>query len=146
MSDRSLSNEHDTSALAAEIASLSLGGATIALEGDLGAGKTTLVRYLVDALGGRASDVSSPTFALEHEYVTPKGLLVEHWDLYRLTAAPQELLEPPGDTAVRLIEWASRCPGVADRADLVVSIAVQGDGQGRIARLSGRLAGGLRSV
>lgn len=139
MSERNLRSESDTALLASEIAKLFLGGKTIVLEGDLGAGKTTLVRYLVAALGGRAVDVSSPTFALEHDYGIPGGLQVEHWDLYRLSAAPQELLEPPGPSALRIIEWASKCPGAAAYADLVISLTMKSEEE-RSVLLSGPLA------
>ena len=56
----------------------------IVLRGDLGAGKTTLVKGVAAALGAaEASDVTSPTFTLLHEYVGPKVRLY-HLDLYRL--------------------------------------------------------------
>lgn len=141
---RILLSEADTAHLAQEIARLTISGKTITLEGDLGAGKTTLVRYLVQAIGGRAEEVSSPTFALEHEYCVGNGLQVEHWDLYRLKSAPHEVLEPPAAATVRVIEWASRCPEAASTADLVVSLVVSDDGA-RTVDLSGVLASGLQS-
>jgi tRNA threonylcarbamoyl adenosine modification protein YjeE len=59
-------------------------GAVVALHGDLGAGKTTLVRVMCEALGVRdLSQVTSPTFAIVHEYESASGLVV-HADLYRL--------------------------------------------------------------
>ena len=142
MISRILPSEADTAKLAQEIAALALGGKTIALEGDLGAGKTTLVRHLVAALGGRAEDVSSPTFSLEHDYEVRQGAQVEHWDLYRLSSAPQELLEPPGPAVIRVIEWASRCPELASTNDLTVLLRAGEAGQ-RTAEISGLLEGGL---
>jgi tRNA threonylcarbamoyladenosine biosynthesis protein TsaE len=86
------------------------GGDAIALIGDLGAGKTTLVGGLVAALGG--GDASSPTFALVHEY--PGGRLVTwHVDLYRVEHA-RELIELGLDDVlgdrrgVCVIEWADK--------------------------------------
>ncbi len=140
---RILLSEADTAKLAQEIARLPLAGKTVALEGDLGAGKTTLVRYLVAALGGRSEDVSSPTFALEHDYVVRQGLAVEHWDLYRLSSAPAEVLEPPARAVVRVIEWASRCPEAAVGVDLTIVIAV-GEAGIRSAEISGSLVEELR--
>ena len=61
-------------------------GVTVLLRGDLGAGKTVLVRGVGDELG--AKGVRSPSFTLVNEYRTP-GLLLVHADLYRLDAAIQ---------------------------------------------------------
>lgn len=81
-------------------------GTATALEGELGAGKTTLVSALVRALGSR-DEVSSPTYVLEHEYQCLSGK-IQHWDLYRCSELPEELYEPCNATEVRLIEWASK--------------------------------------
>jgi len=91
------------------LAALVEGGDAIALIGDLGAGKTTLVSGLVDALG--AGVASSPTFSLVNEY--SGRLIVWHVDLYRLDKA-QELVELGLDEllgdprGVCLIEWADK--------------------------------------
>jgi tRNA threonylcarbamoyladenosine biosynthesis protein TsaE len=79
---RTLKALEDTQALAREVLPLLPRGAVVALEGPLGAGKTTFVRFLAEALGfpGR---VTSPTYTLVHTYPTPEGPLV-HADLYRL--------------------------------------------------------------
>lgn len=80
----------------------------IALEGDLGAGKTTLVSHLVAALGSRDA-TSSPTFAYVNRYALPYGSLY-HFDLYRFKTAEdwysqgfEDLLQEPG--AIACIEW-----------------------------------------
>ncbi len=132
MKGETLRSEQDTQALAGRVASLITGGITVGFEGDLGAGKTTFVRHLVEALGGSKGDVASPTFALQYEYQVRSGLTVEHWDLYRLKAAPGELLEPPGIGTVRLIEWPDRCPEILSDIDLLFKMVL--------------LAGNLRSV
>ena len=99
-----------TRALGERLAGLVRGGDAIALVGDLGAGKTTLVAGLVAELGGGAA--ASPTFALVHEY--PGGrLVVWHVDLYRIERAA-ELPELGLDDAIGdprgicVIEWADR--------------------------------------
>jgi tRNA threonylcarbamoyladenosine biosynthesis protein TsaE len=92
------------------LAGLVRGGDAIALVGELGAGKTTLVAGLVAGLGGGAA--ASPTFALVHEY--PGGrLVVWHADLYRIERAA-ELPELGLDDAIGdprgicVVEWADR--------------------------------------
>ena len=86
------------------------GGDAIALIGDLGAGKTTLVGGLVGALGG--GPASSPTFSLVNEYRGGR-LIVWHVDLYRLERAA-ELPELGLDDAIGdrrgicVVEWADR--------------------------------------
>jgi len=94
----------------ARLAALVRGGDAIALLGDLGAGKTTLVTGLVAALGGGAA--ASPTFSLVNEY--PGGrLVVWHVDLYRIERAA-ELTELGLDDVIGdrrgicLVEWADR--------------------------------------
>lgn len=123
-----VSSENETEAIAARLArTIHSGGITIGLCGDLGAGKTTFVRYFVAALG--SSDlVSSPSFVLQHQYLTSSGLLIEHWDLYRLTQLPEELLEPIEQNVVRLVEWADRCSSFLDSVDLSLSFRFCEDG------------------
>lgn len=89
-----------------QIASKLKTGLTVGLIGELGAGKTTLVSHLMEALGA-SEPVSSPTFVLQHVYKAP-SFIVEHWDLYRLGSLPLELLEPADSKVVRLVEWADK--------------------------------------
>ena len=142
MSARTLHSEADTALFAASVAKSLRGGVTIGLEGELGAGKTTFVRYLIKALGGKAEEVASPTFTLEYEYSVDGGLRVEHWDLYRLTAAPPELLEPPSAKVLRIIEWPSRCPEILADIDLRLEIGLL-EGDARTVSISGALAQSL---
>lgn len=73
--------------LAPKLKSLSV----VAMEGEMGAGKTTLVRFICAALGV-ADEVSSPTFSLVNEYLTSAGETLYHFDLYRLDS-PEEALD-----------------------------------------------------
>jgi tRNA threonylcarbamoyl adenosine modification protein YjeE len=107
-----ITGEQDTARIAEALAPALRGGLVVGLSGDLGAGKTTFVRYLIAAAGGDTRAVSSPTYTLQHEYTLPNGLTVEHWDLYRLTVLPMELEEAPSPSAVRLIEWPEKCPEI----------------------------------
>jgi len=96
--------------LGEQLAALVRGGDAIALVGDLGAGKTTLVTGLVAALGGGAA--ASPTFSLVNEY--PGGrLVVWHVDLYRIERAAElpelGLDDVIGDPrGICVVEWADR--------------------------------------
>lgn len=114
----------------------------LSLAGDLGAGKTTLVRGLLHALG-HAGNVKSPTYTLVEPYAFADGT-VYHLDLYRL-ADPEELeflgvreLDAPG--SVVLVEWAERGRGFLPAIDLEVALAVAGEG--RHARLTAHSARG----
>ncbi|HTV08813.1 MAG TPA: tRNA (adenosine(37)-N6)-threonylcarbamoyltransferase complex ATPase subunit type 1 TsaE [Candidatus Aquilonibacter sp.] len=99
----------------------------VLLRGDLGAGKTTLVKGIVAALGAaEPDDVASPTFTLVHEYSGSK-LTVYHLDLYRLESDSQlealglsEMLER-GDALV-LAEWGERFPTLVARAGAEIII------------------------
>jgi tRNA threonylcarbamoyladenosine biosynthesis protein TsaE len=99
----------------------------IVLRGDLGAGKTTLVKGIAAALGAaEAEDVTSPTFTLVHEYVGPKVRLY-HLDLYRLeterellTLGLEEMADAPD--ALVLVEWGEKFPSVVGRADGEIAI------------------------
>jgi tRNA threonylcarbamoyl adenosine modification protein YjeE len=127
-----LASEDDTARFARAIAEGLRYGYAVGLSGDLGAGKTTFVRYLVAALGGGASSVSSPSFTLEHEYRVSAGRVVDHWDLYRISELPDELVEPPDSDVVRLIEWPERCEGLSVRLDLMIRFEVSESGERRV--------------
>ncbi len=102
-------------------------GATIALVGPLGAGKTALVREIASIFGYK--DCSSPTFVLSNVYrlSTPPGNEIEHWDVYRLKSPPEELLLPPPPYAARFIEWANLFPELIKEADVVVELSYAGE-------------------
>ncbi|WP_117238028.1 tRNA (adenosine(37)-N6)-threonylcarbamoyltransferase complex ATPase subunit type 1 TsaE [Thermus sediminis] len=103
---RTLHTLEDTRALAQEVLPLMPPGGVVALTGPLGAGKTTFVRFLAEALGFRGR-VTSPSYTLIHAYPTPEGLLV-HADLYRLEdpkpLLPQ-LLAAEEEARLTLVEW-----------------------------------------
>src|SRR5947209_2638013 len=103
-----LSSPDATAEFGAQLAKHLFAGAVVALVGPLGAGKTTLVRAVSTALGVESRFVSSPTFALVHEYAG--RLPVYHFDTYRLpdVNAFVELgtAEYFGGDGVCLVEWA----------------------------------------
>ncbi|MDH5649395.1 MAG: tRNA (adenosine(37)-N6)-threonylcarbamoyltransferase complex ATPase subunit type 1 TsaE [Gammaproteobacteria bacterium] len=101
------------------------------LKGDLGAGKTTLVRGILRGLGYHDS-VKSPTFSLHEQYVFG-GLTVHHFDLYRLQE-PEELeylgfrdLLRPGN--VFLIEWPERAQAILPDPDIEIIITKETTGR-----------------
>lgn len=102
---------------------------TIALDGDLGAGKTTLSRGLLRALG-HSGPVPSPTYTLLEPYAFDT-LTVHHLDLYRLADGSE--LEAIGwrdlDNSIRLIEWPSKAPEILSQMDLLINLTWDGDGR-----------------
>jgi tRNA threonylcarbamoyl adenosine modification protein YjeE len=118
-----------TDALAAKLAKLLRRGDIVALQGDLGAGKTTLARALLRALG-ITGDVPSPTFTLVQTYETAV-FTVYHFDLYRLKSA-DELDELGWDEAladgVTLVEWPERAVGRLPARALTLHFSMGADG------------------
>jgi tRNA threonylcarbamoyladenosine biosynthesis protein TsaE len=117
-----------TTAVGTRLAAAIRGGDAIALVGELGAGKTTLVAGLVAAVGG--GDAHSPTFALVHEYVGGR-LVVWHVDLYRIERAAElpelGLDDLVGDRrGIVVVEWADRF-GVLPEDHLRLELRHAGD-------------------
>ena len=147
-----IQNEQDTGRVAEVLCACLKGGVSVGLRGDLGAGKTTLVRYLVSAFHGDTRAVASPTYTLQHEYRLPNGMVLEHWDLYRLTSLPLELEERVGSNVIRLIEWPEKCPEIQSELSFSLSLSITDTygGVDRILSLEGindeKLEKALRAV
>jgi len=132
-------NAH-TLSLPDEAATLKLGSSlalalqapmVIYLEGDLGAGKTTLTRGLLRGLGHEGS-VKSPTYAIVESYEMA-AVAIHHFDLYRFSD-PEEWLDAGlvdlfDERSVCLIEWPAQGEGFLPEADWVVSLSVQNQGR-----------------
>ncbi|MBI5451484.1 MAG: tRNA (adenosine(37)-N6)-threonylcarbamoyltransferase complex ATPase subunit type 1 TsaE [Gammaproteobacteria bacterium] len=120
-------------------------GLVIHLVGDLGAGKTTLVRGLLRGLG-YAGTVRSPTYALIESYEIA-GITVHHFDLYRLTD-PGELeyigIRDLAANSLLLVEWPEHGAGVIPAPDLVIRIGH--DGERRHVELVARSGFGQRII
>jgi tRNA threonylcarbamoyladenosine biosynthesis protein TsaE len=111
-------------------------GDVIALEGDLGTGKTELVKGIADALG-IAGAVHSPTFVLHHRYAG--RLPIEHYDLYRLEgmAWVDTGLDEPAPDAVTVIEWPDRAEVLADWATIRIRLTSRGESRRRLTLMRG---------
>ena len=105
------------------------GHSVVAFEGEMGAGKTTLIRAL-GAVLGVADDVSSPTFALVNEYRDGRGQPVYHFDFYRVDS--EEEAARLGAAVyfesgyLCLVEWPARVAGLVPPAHLQVVLTVTG--------------------
>jgi tRNA threonylcarbamoyladenosine biosynthesis protein TsaE len=129
-------------ALGASIASRLQTGDVVALTGGLGAGKTTLARFIIAALG-HTGEVPSPTFTIIETYDPPQVRLpLVHADFYRLER-PQEAAEIGLDDyregAVLLAEWPQNAGGFADEPGCL-SITLEIVGEGRKAIVEGGAA------
>lgn len=129
--NRYIADEQGMVALGTELTNYFASGQVISLEGDLGAGKTTLVRGYLRALG-HSGIVKSPTYTLVESYgVAP--YTVYHFDLYRL-AEPEELEDMGFRDYVRadslcFIEWAEKAEPYLPPLQWVVRIEREGSGR-----------------
>jgi len=145
--ERYLPDEEASLAFGAELARMIPSGLQIGLHGDLGAGKTTLVRGLLRALG-HAGPVRSPTYTLVETYSLPEAPPVHHFDLYRL-ADPEELeylgaRDRLGGNETCLVEWPQRGAGFLPPLDLEIFLAHRPPG--RTVRVLGHGERGLAVV
>ncbi len=126
-----LADEAETVAFGEQLAARLRPGMLVFLQGELGAGKTTLVRGILRALGHPGA-VKSPTYTLLEPYDLP-SCLVYHFDFYRIVD-PQELEfigldELLDSAAIKLMEWPERAAGSLPAPDLVVRMRVAGEGR-----------------
>lgn len=128
-----LDNPDHTARLGGALAGLLRAGDVVLLTGELGAGKTTLVRAVALALGVDPRLVSSPTYTIVHEYPADGGLIVVHADAYRLEGQDRDELDLLGwDSAhdgpsITLIEWGERVAHLIDTPCAAVSLRHAGE-------------------
>jgi tRNA threonylcarbamoyladenosine biosynthesis protein TsaE len=130
-----LADEQATLAEGARFANTLNAELTVYLHGDLGAGKTTLVRGLLQELGHHGK-VKSPTYTLVEPYdveINQSNVQVYHFDLYRFI--DEEEWEAAGfrdyfnPHAICLIEWPEKAGNIIPQADIDVYIEVKGEGR-----------------
>jgi tRNA threonylcarbamoyladenosine biosynthesis protein TsaE len=147
---RTLRTRRDTRLLGKAMARVVSPGDLVLVSGDLGAGKTFLVRAMARALGS-TERVTSPTFALVQEYATPAGtgITLVHADLYRLRDSPAGLAtevarlglrDRRAEGALLVVEWGEEAiTALGGDPALIVSLAIAGPHE-RVATLSGSRA------
>lgn len=127
----------ETVALGRELALALQDARLVLLRGDLGAGKTTLVKGIAEGLHAASQDdVTSPTFTLIHEYRGPK-VTIYHVDLYRIdtpreleTLGLDELLSEAGNLV--LLEWGEKFPRFERESDVEIRIERLGDQERKV--------------
>jgi tRNA threonylcarbamoyladenosine biosynthesis protein TsaE len=138
-----LPDEAATAGLARRLARLARRGDVIALDGALGAGKTSFARAFIRALGDGAEEVPSPTFTLVEIYAFAGKPPVWHFDLYRLSL-PEEAYELGIEDAlaegISLIEWPERLGPLLPPDALRLSLEPGPNPGARRARLRGGAA------
>jgi tRNA threonylcarbamoyladenosine biosynthesis protein TsaE len=145
--ERHLPDAAATDRLGAALAERLAPGCVIYLQGDLGAGKTSLARGFLRGLGV-SGPVKSPTYTLIESYPVDDERWVHHLDLYRL-ADPEELewiglRDLLTGAGTLMIEWPERGAGHIPAADLIVALGLEGEG--RRAVLSGNLIEFLQDI
>ena len=126
----------ETRALGRRLGAALEAGDVIGLEGDLGTGKTELVKGIAEALGV-TTGVHSPTFVLHHQY---RGRLpIEHYDLYRLEglAWVDTGLDDPAPDAVTVIEWPERAGVLEGWATILIRLTGGRDNRRALTLLRG---------
>ena len=128
-------SEEDTAAFAQQLAAQPLlANAFITLHGDLGAGKTTLVRHLLHALGVQGR-IKSPTYAVVEPHEAP-GLAIWHFDFYRFSdprewedAGFRDVFASPG---LKLAEWPEKAAALIPAADVAIYIEAPDENSRRV--------------
>ena len=129
------SDPAETEAFGAELAASLNAGDVVLVRGELGAGKTTLVRGAAHALGV-TDPVTSPSFSIGHRYRAGEALTVSHLDLYRLAGLEQEdpdlLADYLGAGRIAFVEWPPEAERDLAGARVRVSLSHQGEDRRRI--------------
>lgn len=125
----------DIKKAAAQLLNAASGKKVFAFKGEMGAGKTTFIHALCEAMGVRGT-VSSPTFSIINQYVTHAGTTVYHMDLYRLKDEQEALNAGVEDCLysgnICLVEWPEKAPGIFPDDTLYITITTDGSNSRKI--------------
>ncbi|HKD78282.1 MAG TPA: tRNA (adenosine(37)-N6)-threonylcarbamoyltransferase complex ATPase subunit type 1 TsaE [Candidatus Angelobacter sp.] len=140
MKNYSTHSSDETTEVGRQLAAQLKPGTIVLLRGDLGAGKTTLVKGIAEGFkAARAEDVTSPTFTLIHEYRAPE-ITLYHIDLYRIdtqreldTLALDDLMTAK---SILLIEWGEKFERFTRERDVEIAIEYKGGDDRAIALTS----------
>ena len=133
MLERITHSEQETEHFGAELAEMIQAPAVLCLYGELGAGKTALIRGLAEGMGLTCT-VSSPTFTIVNEYLGSRDLI--HFDMYRLGSA-EELFDIGWEdylrrNAVLAVEWSENVQDAFDGTEIVIRLEKLSDNDRRI--------------
>lgn len=127
-----VNNLKETKKVANVFAKLLSGGEIILLNGDLGAGKTTFTKFVLETLGVK-DDVTSPTFTIMHEYKTKK-FNIYHFDMYRLSSGAEacefgmdEYLYSGDKRNIVFVEWAENIKDILNGKFIKINIKLLDD-------------------
>ncbi|MBA7618862.1 tRNA threonylcarbamoyladenosine biosynthesis protein TsaE [subsurface metagenome] len=136
---KSRSNK-ETVAIGYRIGKSLMPGMVVGLTGKLGVGKTTLVKGIAGALGIDA-EITSPSFTIVSQYLSPSGVELIHIDLYRTNyireleeIGLEEIINRPGSAGagIAVIEWSERASPFIPQESIIVLIVLEQDGTRRI--------------
>ena len=130
MSEITINSISDLSVAAAEFLKVCSGKKIFAFSGQMGAGKTTFIKAVCEALGVKDT-ISSPTFSIVNEYVAATGEKIYHFDFYRIKSESEAYdmgyEEYLYSSAYCFIEWPEKIEGLLPEAAVQVAISVKDD-------------------
>jgi tRNA threonylcarbamoyladenosine biosynthesis protein TsaE len=137
-----LTGEAATAALAGRIAAIARVGDVIALDGDLGTGKSVFARAFIQHRIKDADEVPSPTFTLVQTYVSddPSAPAIYHFDLFRIKNANEAFelgIEEAFASGISLIEWPERLGSLLPVSALLIELAHGDETEERRCRIAG---------
>jgi tRNA threonylcarbamoyladenosine biosynthesis protein TsaE len=120
----------DLEEISEKIITFAIGFKIWLFEGELGAGKTTLIKYLGKKLG-IADTIQSPTFSLVNEYRTTRGEIIYHFDFYRIKNEVEVMdigyEDYFYDNQYCWIEWSSKIPHLIPEKHILIHIQLEAD-------------------
>ncbi len=121
-----INNEDELENFAKSFSKNDLEGKIIILSGELGAGKTTFVKYFAKSLNCKEL-VSSPSYVLENIYNCEKNdkeIKVSHWDVYRLKACPIDFFEEEFTNQIVFVEWGDKFEELVRESNIILKFSV----------------------